>query len=208
MPLFSGSKNNINNNSNPSAPNTDSFIRTILNYENESLTSPSSLFDIATTSKGDRILTNYDIENNSNNNDDDDVNRDISLSSLLSQNLVRAEKKQGVNTIVLDSMDIANSGNDRGNYGNSRNDHIALWSKSIPALLQEQQYNNGTADSNNNSDYNNKTINYIEGTLRVLLKIGLIEVMMLVYYGNMVMIQNTTCHLKALEWSYLKEKSR
>jgi hypothetical protein len=170
-PLFSSSRNNNNNNSNPSTPNTDSFIRTILSYENESLTSPSSLFDIATTSKGDRILANYDIENNSNSNDHDN-NPDISLSSLYSQNLVRAEKGQGVNTIVIDSMDIANSGTGSGNNGNdggnTRNDHIALWSKPIPALLQEQQYDNGTVDYGNNSEHNNKTINYIEGTLRVL----------------------------------------
>ena len=68
-------------------------------------------------------------------------------------------------------MDIANIGgsigNDDNNDGNNRNDRIVLWSKPIPALLQEQQYNNGTVDYNNNSDYNN-TVNYIEGTLRVL----------------------------------------
>jgi hypothetical protein len=170
MPQFSSSKNNDDNNSNHSAPNTDSFTRTILNYENGSLTSPSSLFDIATTSKGDRILTNYDIENNSNSNgDDNDNNRDIPLSALHSQNFVRAEKEQGVNTIVIDSMDIANSGNDRGDNGDTRNDHIALWSKPVPVLLREQQNNKGgSVDFNNNSDYNNKTINYIEGTLRVL----------------------------------------
>ena len=144
MPLFSSNNNNDNTNGSNAG---NSFIRTILNYENESLTSPSSLFDIATTSKGDRILTNYEMENNSNSNDDDN-NRDIPLSSLFSQNLVRAEKRQGINTIVLDSMDIANSGtgigNNGNNGGNNRNDHIALWSKPIPALLQEQQYNNGT----------------------------------------------------------------
>ena len=114
MPLFSNSNNN--NTNDPNADN--SFIRTILNYENESLTSPSSLFDIATTSEGDRILTNYDINNNRNSNDNDDDNRDISLSSLHSQNFVPAEKKQGINTIVLDSMDIANSGTGSGNNGN------------------------------------------------------------------------------------------
>ena len=44
MPLFSSNNNNNNNTNDPNADN--SFIRTILNYENESLTSPSSLFDI------------------------------------------------------------------------------------------------------------------------------------------------------------------
>ena len=67
MPLFSSNNNNNNNTNGSNADN--SFIRTILNYENESLTSPSSLFDFATTNDGDRILTNDDIENNSNSND-------------------------------------------------------------------------------------------------------------------------------------------
>ena len=109
VPLFS-SNNNNNNTNDPNADN--SFIRTILNYENESLTSPSSLFDFATTNDVDRILTDDDNDNSSNiskiNDNDDDNNRDISLSSLFSQNLVRAEKRQGINTIVLDSMDISN----------------------------------------------------------------------------------------------------
>ena len=52
-------------------------------------------------------------------------------------------------------MDIANIGsgigNDGNNDGNNRNDRIVLWSKPIPALLQEQQYNNGTVDYNNNN---------------------------------------------------------
>ena len=59
MPLFS----NSNNNNNTNGSNADSsFIRTILNYENESLTSPSSLFDFATTNDMDRILTDDDNE--------------------------------------------------------------------------------------------------------------------------------------------------
>ena len=61
MPLFnSNNNNNYNNTNDPNADN--SFIRTILNYENESLTSPSSLFDFATTNDVDRILTNDDIK--------------------------------------------------------------------------------------------------------------------------------------------------
>jgi hypothetical protein len=175
MPLFSNNKNNNINTNDPNADN--SFITTILNYENESLSSPSPLFDFATTNDVDLILTGDDNDNNSNyinddNNGEDYDNRDISLSSLFSRNFVRAENKQGINTVVLDSMDIANIGgsigNDGNNDGNDRNDRIVLWSKPIPTSLQEQQYNNDTVDYNNNNSEHNKTVNYIEGTLRVL----------------------------------------
>jgi hypothetical protein len=160
MPLLSN-KNNIITDS-----NTDkSFISTISDYGNESLTSPSSLFDFVATNDADTTLSRDDKENSNS------KGKDPLLSSIPAQNLVRVEKKQGINAIVLDSMIIANIDSvidsDEYNDGNSRNDRIVLWSKPIPTLLKGQQYSNGTVDYYNESDYN-KNVNYIEGTLRVL----------------------------------------
>ena len=160
MPLFSYNNNNSSITNDPNSD--DSFISTISNYENESLTSPSSLFDFATSNDAGSILLFDDMGINRNSTNDGKDSRDPLFS----------EKKQGVTTIVLDSMNIGNIGNIIGidSYNednNKRNDRIVLWSKPIPALLKDQQNDSGTVDYNNNSDYNN-TVNYIEGTLRVL----------------------------------------
>jgi len=158
MPLLSSSNNNNSN-----SHNADNyFISTISNYENESLTSPSSLFDFAASNDAGRILLFDDMGINRNSTNDGKDSRDPLFS----------ENKQGVTTIVLDSMNIGNIGNIIGidSYNednNKRKDSIVLWSKPIPALLKDQQNDSVNVDYNNNN-VNNNSVNYIEGSLRVL----------------------------------------